>query len=261
MRSVTSTAADVHHVVEGPADAPALVLLNSLGSSLAMWEPQMDALAARFRVIRFDQRGHGRSPVPPGPYALSDLGADVVALLDRLEIARAHLTGLSLGGMTAMWLGINAPERIDRLVLCCTSARVAAPERYVERAEQVRAHGTASVAEAVVSRWVTPAYAAEHPAEIARLEAMVAATPDEGYAASCAAIAEMDLEDDLARIAAPTLVIAGADDLALPPDNGARIAARITGSRMTVVPHAAHLGNIEQPAEFTALIAGHLGAE
>jgi 3-oxoadipate enol-lactonase len=260
MRTVTSTATEMHHVVEGPPDAPPLVLLNSLGSSLAMWEPQMDALAARFRVIRCDARGHGRSPVPPGPYAIADFGTDVIALLDRLGIARAHVAGLSLGGMTAMWLAINAPERIDRLVLCCTSARVSAPEVFLDRAARVQAEGTAVVAPGVVSLWLTPEYAAEQPALVARLEAMVAATPADGYAASCVAIAEMDLEDDLARIAAPTLVIAGAEDLALPPDHGARVAARIPGTRMTVVPHAAHLGNLEQPAEFTELIAGHLGA-
>jgi 3-oxoadipate enol-lactonase len=260
MRTVTSTATDVHHVVEGPPDAPPLVLLNSLGSSLAMWEPQMDALAARFRVIRLDSRGHGTSPVPPGPYSLADFGGDVIALLDRLGLARAHVTGLSLGGMTAMWLAINAPERVDRLVLCCTSARVAAPEVYRERATKVRAEGTASIAPAVVSRWLTPEFAEHEPALVARLEAMVAATPDDGYASSCTAIAEMDLEDELAAISAPTLVIAGAEDLALPPDHGARIAARIPGTRMTVVPQAAHLGNLEQPAEFTELIEGHLAA-
>jgi 3-oxoadipate enol-lactonase len=260
MPTVTSIATDVHHVVEGPPDAPALVLLNSLGSSLAMWEPQIEALASRFRVVRFDSRGHGRSPVPAGPYSLADLGTDVIALLDRLGIAHAHLTGLSLGGMTAMWLGIHAPERIDRVVLCCTSAKLGPPGAYAQRAAQVRAEGTASVAQTVVSRWVTPPYAEEHPTEVARLEAMVAATPAEGYASSCEAIETMDIEDDLARITAPTLVIAGAEDPATPPDHGARIAARIPGTRMTVVPHAAHLGNLEQAAEFTALIEGHLGA-
>jgi 3-oxoadipate enol-lactonase len=260
MPTVTSTATDVYHVVEGPPEAPPLVLLNSLGSSLAMWEPQIDALAAHFRVVRFDWRGHGRSPVPDGPYTIADLGADVIALLDRLGIARAHLAGLSLGGMTAMWLAINAPERVDRLVLCCTSARVSAPELYLERAATVRAEGLGAVAPAVVSRWLTPEYAEEHPSLVERLEAMVRATPVEGYASCCCAIAEMDLEDELARIAAPTLVIAGAEDLALPPDHGARIAARIPGTRMAVVPNAAHLGNIEQAAEFTALIDGHLGA-
>lgn len=261
MPTVTSTATDVHHVVEGPPDAPPLVLLNSLGSSLAMWEPQIDELAARFRVIRFDARGHGRSPVPAGPYALADFGADVIALLDRLGVARAHLTGLSLGGMTAMWLAINAPERVDRLVLCCTSAKLGPPEMWADRAAKVRAEGTGAIAEAVVSRWVTPEYAETHPADVARLQAMVAATPAEGYASGCKAIEEMDLEDELAQIIAPTLVIAGADDPATPPDHGARIAARIPGSRMAVVPHAAHLGNLEQAAEFTALIEGHLTPE
>ncbi len=258
MMDVTTTPTDVHHVVEGPPDSPALVLANSLGSTLAMWEPQIEELAARFRVIRFDLRGHGRSPVPPGPYALDDLGADVVALLDRLEIARAHVVGVSLGGMTAMWLGIHAPERVDRLVLCCTSAKLGPPSGWAERARLVREHGTGAVAATVVARWLTPAYAVTHPAEVARLRAMIAATPPEGYAGCCAAIEHMDLEGDLHRIEAPTLVVAGADDPATPPDHAARIAARVPGARMAVVPHSAHLANLEQPGEVTDLIVRHL---
>jgi 3-oxoadipate enol-lactonase len=252
------TAVDVHHVVEGPPDAPALVLINSLGSTLAMWEPQIDALAAHFRVVRFDLRGHGRSPVPPGPYALGDLGGDVVALLDRLGIARAHLAGVSLGGMVTMWLALHAPERVDRIVLCCTSAKLGPPSVWQDRARLVREQGTGAVADSVVARWVTPAWAAAHPAQYARLREMIAATPPDGYAASCAAIEHMDLEDAVAGIVAPTLVIAGADDPATPPDHGARIAGRIPGARMAVIPQAAHLANIEQSGAVSSRILNHL---
>ena len=252
------SAVAVHHLVEGPQSAPALVMINSLGSTLAIWEAQVEELAGPFRVVRFDLRGHGASPVPPGPYALSDLGADVVALLDRLEIERAHVVGVSLGGMIAMWLGINAPRRVERLVLCCTSARLGPPESWADRARLVREQGTQAVADAVVSRWLTPAYAARHPELRARLRATIVATPAEGYAGCCAAIEHMDLEPDLARITAPTLVIAGADDPSTPPDHGARIAARVPGARMAVVPDSAHLANIQQAAEVSGLILRHL---
>lgn len=252
------TTVDVHHVVEGPPDAPALVLLNSLGSTLAMWEPQIDALAARFRVVRLDLRGHGRSPVPPGPYSLADIGGDVLALLDRLGIARAHLAGVSLGGMTTMWLAIHAPERIDRIVLCCTSAKLGPPSKWADRARLVRAEGTGAVADAVVARWVSPAWAVAHPEEFRRLREMVTSTPAEGYAGCCAAIEVMDQEDELAGIGAPTLVIAGADDPATPPDHGALIAARVPGARMAVIPHAMHLANIEQAPLVTERIIDHL---
>jgi 3-oxoadipate enol-lactonase len=252
------TAVDVHHVVEGPDDAPALVLINSLGSTLAMWEPQIEDLAGRFRVVRFDLRGHGRSPVPPGPYALDDLGADVIALLDRLSIPRAHVAGVSLGGMTTMWLATNAPERVDRIVLCCTSAKLGPPSMWRDRAALVREQGTAAVADAVVARWVSPLWAAAHPEEYRRLREMIASTPAEGYAGCCAAIEVMDQEASIAAITAPTLVIAGADDPSTPPDHGARIAGRIPGARMAVIPQAMHLANIEQAARVTERIVDHL---
>jgi len=252
------TPIQVHHLVEGPPDAPALVLANSLGSTLAMWEPQIERLAAELRVVRFDLRGHGRSPVPPGPYTLAELAEDVVALLDRLEIPRAHVAGVSLGGMIAMRLGIDAPDRVDRLVLCCTSARLGPPSMWEDRIRTVRERGTEALADAVVARWFTPAWAAAHPDRVRRLREMIATTPDEGYAGCCAAIRDMDLEPELGRISAPTLVIAGADDPATPPDHGARIAAGIPGARMAVVPDSAHLANIEQADEVTTRILDHL---
>jgi 3-oxoadipate enol-lactonase len=244
----------VHHRLDGPPDAPALLLINSLGADLSMWDPQLPALSARFRVIRYDARGHGRSPVPPGRYALDDLGRDALDLLDRLGVARAHVCGLSLGGMTAMWLAAHAPERVDRLVLFCTSALLGPPAGWAERAAKVRAGGTGAVAGAVVGRWLTPGYAAAHPGQVRRLREMVAATPPIGYAGACAAIEEMDLRPDLPGIVAPTLVVAGADDPATPPAHGAAIAAAIPGARLEIVAGAAHLASYEQAATANRLI-------
>jgi 3-oxoadipate enol-lactonase len=247
-----------YYTVDGPADGPVLVLGNSLGSTLHMWDPQLPRLAERYRVVRFDTRGHGCSPVPDGPYDIADLGADVLALLDTLGVARAHFCGLSLGGMVGMWLAGHAPERVDRLVLCCTSARLGPPESWAERASIVRAHGTEAIADAGVGRWVTPAYAARHPDRVAELRAMIAGTPAEGYASCCGVIERMDLTPILPSIGAPTLVIAGADDPASPPSHPAAIAAAVPGARLAVVPEAAHLANVEQAETVTKLIMEHL---
>jgi 3-oxoadipate enol-lactonase len=254
------SAVRLHRVVEGPGDGPVVVFGGSLGSDLRMWEPQVAPLVERgFRVVRYDARGHGASPIPPGPYELADLGADVLALLDELGVARAHLVGLSLGGMTGMWLGVHAPDRVASLVLCCTSAKLGPPSMWAERARTVRAEGTAAVAGAGVSRWLTPGYLERHPDRAEFLRAMIAAVPAEGYAACCGVIERMDQLATLPEISAPTLVIAGAADPATPPDEHARpIAEGIPGARLEVVANAAHLGNYEQPAEFTRLILDHL---
>jgi 3-oxoadipate enol-lactonase len=250
----------VHHVVTGPADAPPLVLSNSLGADLRMWDPQAEALAERFRLVRYDTRGHGGSPVPDGPYSIDHVGQDALALLDHLEIERAHWVGLSLGGMTGMWLAINAPERLDRLVLLCTSAQLGPAETWRERAETVRAQGTEAVADAGVGRWLTERFRAENPGTATWLRDMIAAAPDSGYAACCAVIEHMDLTPGLAGISAPTLVIAGAQDPATPPEHGERIAAAVDGARLEVLDPAAHLANVEQPEAVTRLILEHLEA-
>jgi 3-oxoadipate enol-lactonase len=250
----------VHHEVTGPADAPPLILSNSLGANLHMWDPQAEALAERFRLVRYDTRGHGGSPVPDGPYTIDHVGQDALALLDHLEIERAHWVGLSLGGMTGMWLAINAPERLDRLVLLCTSAKLGPPENWRERAQTVRAQGTEAVAEAGVGRWLTERFCAEHPDTAAWLRDMIEATPDSGYAACCAVIEHMDLTPGLAGITAPTLVIAGAQDPATPPEHAERIAGAVPGARLEVLDPAAHLANVEQPEAVTRLILDHLEA-
>jgi 3-oxoadipate enol-lactonase len=250
----------MHHLVAGPADAPALVLSNSLGSDLAIWDPQVEALSERFRVIRYDTRGHGASPAPPGPYELADLGGDVLELLDHLGIERASICGVSLGAMTAMWLGIHAPERVEALVLCCTSAHLPPAAAWADRAATVRAAGsTEPVAEAVLARWLTPAGLAADPARAARLRAMLLATPAEGYAACCGVIERLDLRDDLASIAAPTVAIAGAQDPATPPSHLEAIAAAIPGAQLELLDGAAHLANVERPDAVNRLILEHCG--
>lgn len=252
------TAVAVHAVAEGPEDAPVVLLMGSLGSTLGMWDAQVPALAERFRVVRYDTRGHGRSPVPDGPYALDDLVDDAVALLDRLGVRSAAVVGLSLGGMTAMRLAIRDPERVSRLALLCTSAALGPASAWHERAATVRAEGTGAVAPTVVGRWLTEAGRAADPERTAALERMVAATPSEGYAACCEAIAAMDLRDDLPGISAPTVAIAGADDPSTPPAHLRDIVAAVPGSRLVVLPGAAHLANIEQSDAVNTALLLHL---
>ncbi|SFP72727.1 3-oxoadipate enol-lactonase [Amycolatopsis arida] len=249
----------VHHRVDGPAGGEVVVLSNSLGTDLRMWEPQVAPLvAAGFRVVRYDTRGHGRSPVPPGPYGVPALAADVLALLDRLDVPAAHVVGLSLGGMTGMWLAAHAPDRVRRLVLCCTSARPGNAGTWRERAARVRAEGMARVAGESVARWCTAEWRAAHPGLARGLREMAAATPAEGYAACCAALSDVDLTADLGAITAPTLVISAAADHALPPEHGRLVADAVPGARFAVIERAAHLGSYERPEAFTRLITEHL---
>ncbi len=248
----------VHHVVEGPADAPVLVLSNSLGSTLEMWDRQMAALTPHLRVIRYDLRGHGASPVPPAPYDIADLGADLLALLDELGVERAHVGGLSIGGLIGMWIAANAPHRVDRLFVCSTSPRFEPPEAWAARAATVLAQGTGAVADAVVARWFTPAFADDFPVVVREMRDMIAGTPPDGYAACCGVVERTDLRPSLPSIEAPTLVIAGADDPAAPPAQAELIASLIPGARLAVVEHAAHLANVEQPDQVNDLIVEHL---
>jgi 3-oxoadipate enol-lactonase len=253
-----SPAVEVFHVAEGPADAPVVVLSNSLGTSLDMWEPQVHELARRFRVVRYDLRGHGRSPVPPGPYSIDDLGGDLLALLDRLGVERAHLCGLSIGGMLSLWVSAHAPERVERLVVCCASPALPNAAAYTERAALVRREGMRPVVDPVIGRWFTSGYAGRNPGVIAEMQEMIDANEPEGYAGCCEAIAGMDLEPALSAIRAPTLAIAGADDHAIPPAESGRICRGVVDCRLEVVNDAAHLVNVEQADAVTSLILSHL---
>jgi 3-oxoadipate enol-lactonase len=245
---------DLHYRVEGRAGAPVLVLSHALGLSLAMWDPQVPRLSEQLRIVRYDHRGHGGSPVPAGPYAIEDLGRDLLRLLDRLALERVAFCGLSLGGMVGLWLASNAPERVDRMVLCCTAARMPRPEDYATRAKVVRAHGMAAIADTAISRWFTPAFMARRPDVVTRIKGQLLGTPPEGYAATCEAVAAMDLRGDLPRIAASTLVIAAAEDLATPPERSHEIAGQIPGAELVVIQDTAHIANVEQPEAITAQI-------
>ncbi|HEY1569141.1 MAG TPA: 3-oxoadipate enol-lactonase [Solirubrobacteraceae bacterium] len=250
---------DLNCSASGPDDAPVLLLGGSLGTTLDMWEPQLPALAQSRRVIRFEHRGHGGSPVPTGPYSIDEMGADVLTMLDRLDLPRVSYCGLSIGGMVGQWLAVNAPERIDRLVLLCTSAFVPPPEGWHQRAATVREAGTPEVvADAVLARWFTPAYATSHHDIVARYRAMIAGVDPEGYASCCEAIAAMDLRSGLPGITAPTLVVAGRQDPSIPPDHGEAIAAAIPGARLEILDPAAHLASVERADAVNALITAHL---
>jgi 3-oxoadipate enol-lactonase len=252
---------ELHHRLDGPDDAPVLMLSNSLGTNLAMWEDQLAALAGRFRVLRYDQRGHGRSPATPGPYTIAELAGDALDLLDRLGLERVSFCGVSLGGMAGMWLAINSPERLERLALCCTSAHLPPREMWTERAATVRAHGIEAVVDAQLERWFTPALAELRPEALERTRQALLDTPAEGYAGCCEAIAAHDLRGELGAIRTPTLVLAAAADPATPPEHGRLIAAGIGGARLVVLEQGRHLAAVESPEEFSREVLAHLTAE
>jgi 3-oxoadipate enol-lactonase len=255
------TSPDLNYLLEGPEDGPVLGLSTSLGTSLEMWDDQAPVLGDRFRLLRYDTRGHGRSPAPPGPYAIGDLGGDVVRLLDRLGIERASFCGLSVGGMTGMWLGAESPGRVERLVLLCTSALLGPKGVWDERIATATEQGMSALVGGVIERWFTPAFRSQNPATVEKLATTLRETDPEGYAGCCAAIRDMDLRDRLPSIEAPTLVVSGAEDPATPPEHGRLIRDAIPGARFEVVPGSAHIANVERSEEITQLILNHLEAE
>jgi 3-oxoadipate enol-lactonase len=249
---------ELHHVLEGPEDAPVLVLSNSLGTTLDMWDPQVEALAGRFRLLRYDHRGHGGSPVPEGPYAIEDLGRDLLVLLDRLGIEDFNFGGLSVGGMVGMWVASEVPERVERLVLLCTSALLGPRDMWDARIASVGDGGMDAIADAVLERWFTPGFRYEHPEVVGWVGDQLRATSPEGYVATCGAIRDMDLRDRLGAVEAPTLLLAGPDPPPAPPDHAERIAEGVRDSRLVVIPEAAHLANIERAERVAGEMIGHL---
>ena len=247
----------LHYRFDGPVGAPVVVLSNSLGADLTMWDPQIGKLARGHRVLRYDTRGHGASAATPGPCTIAQLGRDVVALLDHLALDRVLFCGLSLGGMTGMWLGSHAPDRLSRLVLANTAARMAPPEMWNARIDKVNAGGMNAISDAVLARWFTPGFIAREPAQLALMKAMMERVPAAGYVGCCAAVRDMDQRDEVAAIAAPTLVIVGMHDAATPPADGRFLAERIPRAQLVEID-AAHLSNIEAAAAFDAALASFL---
>ncbi|WP_336971944.1 3-oxoadipate enol-lactonase [Sphingobium aromaticiconvertens] len=244
---------------DGREDAPILLLSNSLGTDMAMWEPQMVAWTQAFRVLRYDQRGHGASGAPEGGYSIDRLGRDVIELLDALNVETVDFCGLSLGGMIGQWLGIREPGRLRRVVLANTSSFMGPPSAWDARIDLVRKEGMAPLAQASVERWFTAAFAAAEPLAIVPIARMLPATDSQGYAGCCAAIRDMDMRRTAALIEAPTLVIGGSEDPATPPPHSKALVRAIMGAKLIMLP-AAHLANVECPEAFAAAVMGHLMA-
>jgi 3-oxoadipate enol-lactonase len=244
---------------DGDRTRPTVVLSNSLGTDLSMWDAQAALLAARFHVVRYDTRGHGGSGAPPGPYTMDLLGADVVALLDHLDIERTHFVGLSMGGVIGQWLGAHAPGRLNKLVLANTAARIGTFDGWQARSVAVRAEGMHDIAAGAPGRWFTPEFVARQPVIVGTMQKTLRGLDPEGYAACCDALAASDLTALLGRVTAATLVIAGTHDPVTTVTDAEVLARAIPGATVATLP-ASHLSNIEAPDRFTDLVATFLSA-
>lgn len=249
----------MHYRLEGPTDAPVLILSHSLGADLSMWEPQMPCFGRRFRVLRYDMRGHGATEIASTSGAISGHGRDVIELLDHLGIHRAHFCGLSMGGVIGMWLAARAPAYVEKLVLCHTAARIGTPESWDARIATIHAGGMEAIAPVVMARFFTPSFLASEVESVRAVRRVFLSTPVEGYGACCAALRGADLGGDLASVRAPTLVLAGTHDLATPPGDGQALAEAIHGACYLELD-AAHLSNIEAPERFTEAVLRFLEA-
>jgi 3-oxoadipate enol-lactonase len=248
----------LHYQVTGDSSLPVLVLSNSLGANLSMWDPQLLALAPHFRVVSYDSRGHGQSSAPAGPYAIDDLGRDVLRLLDVLEIERASLCGISMGGVVGQWLGIHAGDRLHKLVLANTAAKIGVPDVWNARIELVLREGLDPVIPGTLERWFTPDFHAAHPEAIQATDAILRRTNVPAYAACCAAIRDADFRTSLSAIVAPTLVLTGTHDPVTTPEDGRFLAGNIRTASYVQL-NAAHLSNVEAASAFNAALLEFLG--
>lgn len=258
MPDLTLPSHRLHYLIDGHDDTkPWLIFCNSLGTDLHMWDAQVAALSDDFRILRYDRRGHGGSTAPAPPYALADLGQDVVALMDSLGIARANFCGLSLGGLTGQWLAINHPDRLIRVIVCATAARIGTVESWTTRAAEVEANGLTALLPATEERWFTPAFRSAHPDTVAAILNSFAATSVTGYVGACGALAGADLRPDLDRITTPLLAISGDDDPVCPPADLQAIADGVTDGRHVSLP-GRHLVNVESPDPFNDAVRAFL---
>jgi len=258
MPTIEANGCPIHVEVEGKEGAPALMLSNSLGTNLHMWDDQAGEFAKHFRLIRYDRRGHGQSGAPKGPYSMEMFGKDVVAILDALGIKKTNWCGLSMGGMVGQWLGANAPDRVDKLILSNTHYYYADKTPWNDRIKAVSEKGLESIVDANMERWFTEGFRKSATEPIKRMKAMFVATKVPGYVACCEAIRDMDFRQSNPRIANPTLVIVGAKDPATPPAAGEEIAKQIKGAKVASLD-AAHISNMEQPKAYIETVLNFLG--
>lgn len=250
---------DIFYTTDGDPSFPSLVFSNSLGTDHSMWQAQADALGKDFYVIRYDTRGHGESASPKGPYQLSQLGQDVIALLDFLHIERTHFCGLSMGGVTGQWLGLHAPDRLNKLVIANTAAKVGTADGWQTRAKTVRAEGLNPVADTAASRWFSPAFVEQQPLIVSALIAHLRAESADGYASCCEALANADFREEVQAIPNPTLIIAGQYDPVTTESDAAFLQQKIAGSKTVVLP-ASHISNIEAEQAFTLALSEFLNS-
>jgi 3-oxoadipate enol-lactonase len=249
-----------HYVLEGPAGAPVVTFSHSLAASLEMWEPQVAAIADRYRVLRYDTRGHGGSEVPPGPYTLEMLADDVLGLLDALGVERTHFVGLSMGGMIAQAVALKRPGVLASLVLADTACRMPPDSGplWDARIAMAESQGMAALAEGTIERWFTPPFIERAPEVVDRVRMLIRTTPPHGFAGCSQAIRTLDYADRLREIRTPTLIVVGQEDLGTPVAAAEAIHAAIAGSKLVVLPSAAHLSNVEQAEKFNHALLGFL---
>jgi 3-oxoadipate enol-lactonase len=259
MPMIDTNGTSLHVEIEGPDNAPVLMLSNSLGTDMHMWDPQVTEFSRSFRLIRYDRRGHGKSAAPKGPYSMEMLGRDVLGILDALKIDKINWLGLSMGGMVGQWLGANAPGRIDKLLLSNIACYYADKEFWSGRIKFIREKGLQELVVPNMERWFTPEFRAREPQTVARMQEAFVATPLDGYVGCCEAVRDMDHRDLLARIKAPTLVIAGIKDPATTVENAEFIRARVPGAKLALID-AAHIANIEQPKAYARAVMDFLSA-
>jgi 3-oxoadipate enol-lactonase len=257
MRTVSSSGATIAYDIQGDAGAPALLFLNSIGSTRAMWDRQRRAFAGAYRVIQYDTRGHGQSSVPPGPYTLAQLAGDAIAILDAEHIAEAHVCGLSLGGITALKVALDAPERVRSLVMANTGARIGSVEFWDTRMALVRERGMAAVADVAIPNWFTAGFREREPDTVQPFRDAIESTPVEGYLGCSAAMRDEDLRDSLGAVRCPVLAIAGSVDRSTPPELLHLVHERLPGSRLVTL-EAAHISNVEQEAAFNTALSAFL---
>jgi len=260
MPAVTLADGELHYRLDGDAALPVLVLSNSLGTDLHMWDAQVDAFSQHFQVLRYDTRGHGKSLVTEGIYSIGQNGRDVLALLDALGIKQAYFCGLSMGGLIGQWLAINAPERLKRVVLCNTAAKIGGPDVWNPRIEMVLRDGPAAMLalrNASIARWFTPEFAKAETAKVEAVVGMLAATSPQGYAANCAAVRDADFREQLSSIKLPLLMVCGTEDAVTTPADGRFIVERVGGAQL-IEFHAAHLSNVEAGDAFSQAVLDFL---